>query len=110
MGIITHIVSFKYKESTSSAERHLIASSFLALQERCLDSTTGNPYLAVTGGKNNSHEGLSNGYDHTFVVTFENEKARDYYVDKDEAHQKFKELAGVHVEKVFVFDFEAGVF
>ena len=63
MGIITHIVSFKYKESASSAERHLVASSFLALQERCLDKTTGNPYLAVTGGKDNSHEGLSAGHD-----------------------------------------------
>lgn len=47
---------------------------------------------------------------HSFVVTFENEQARDYYVNEDPAHIKFKELAGQHVEKVFVFDFEAGVF
>jgi len=43
-------------------------------------------------------------------VTFESEEDRDWYVDKDEAHQKFKELAGEAVEDVFVFDFEAGVF
>jgi len=43
-------------------------------------------------------------------VTFESEKDRDWYVDKDEAHQKFKELAGDVVDDVFVFDFEAGVF
>ncbi|GAA5897537.1 Dabb family protein [Sporobolomyces salmoneus] len=109
MGIITHIVSFKYKESATSAERHLVASSFLALQSRCVDES-GKSYIAVTGGKDNSPEGMSNGYDHTFVVTFGDEKARDYYVAKDEAHQKFKELALPSIEGAFVFDFEAGVF
>lgn len=62
MGIITHIVSFKYKESATSAERHLVASSFLALQSRCVDES-GKSYIAVTGGKDNSPEGMSNGYD-----------------------------------------------
>ncbi|GAA6011184.1 hypothetical protein JCM11491_006749 [Sporobolomyces phaffii] len=109
MGVITHIVSFEYKPSASSGERHLVASSFLALQSRCLDRH-GNPYIAVTGGKNNSQERQDQGYDHSFVVTFEDAAARDYYVDVDEAHQNFKQLAGQHVARVFVFDFEGGVF
>ncbi|GAA5876844.1 hypothetical protein JCM16303_006306 [Sporobolomyces ruberrimus] len=110
MGIITHIVSFKYKPTTSPAEKHFVASSFLALQSRCVDQQEGKNYIAVTGGKDNSPENAANGYEHSFVVTFENEQARDYYVNEDPAHSKFKELAGQHVEKVFVFDFEAGVF
>ncbi|GAA5836997.1 hypothetical protein JCM3766R1_006500 [Sporobolomyces carnicolor] len=109
MGIVTHIVSFRYKDAATDAERHLVASSFLALQSRCVGDD-GQPYLAVTGGRDNSTEHLSNGYHHSFVVTFENKEARDFYVERDAAHQQFKELAGRSVEQVFVFDFEAGVF
>ncbi|GAA5940648.1 Dabb family protein [Sporobolomyces koalae] len=109
MGMITHIVSFKYHPTVSSAERHLVASSFLALQSRCLNER-GEPYLLVTGGANNSHEGQTKGFDHSFVVTFNDQLARDYYVEKDPKHDEFKQLAGPHLAEVFVFDFEAGVF
>ncbi|GAA5909938.1 hypothetical protein JCM5296_002539 [Sporobolomyces johnsonii] len=108
MGLITHIVSFKYKDDTSDAQRHLVASSFLALQDQChLD---GNTYLTVTGGKDNSPEGLAKGFHHAWVVTFETAEARDYYTFKDPAHTKFKDLALPFVAEVFVFDFEQGVF
>lgn len=69
MGIITHIVSFKYKSTASSSERHLVASSFLALQSRCLDSQ-GKPYIAVTGGKQNSPEQAGKGFDVSFSESF----------------------------------------
>ncbi|CEQ42800.1 SPOSA6832_04659, partial [Sporobolomyces salmonicolor] len=131
MGLITHIVSFKYKDDTSDAQRHLVASSFLALQDQC--HLEGNPYLTVTGGKDNSPEGLAKGFQvrscsfergpprrrspslrssqqHAWVVTFETADARDYYTFKDPAHIKFKDLALPFVAEVFVFDFEQGVF
>ncbi len=44
------------------------------------------------------------------MVEFENEKDRDYYVNKDPAHMAFKKsLAGL-VEKPAVVDFEGGVY
>ncbi|GAA6038430.1 hypothetical protein JCM8097_007646 [Rhodosporidiobolus ruineniae] len=108
MGLITHIVSFRYKPSTSDAERHLVASRFLALQDQC--ELKGERYLSVTGGKQNSPEGLGKGYEHTFVVTFTSSEHRDFYVSDDPAHNAFKELIKDHIADVFVFDFEQGVF
>lgn len=50
------------------------------------------------------------GITHAFVVEFANKEDRDYYVQKDPAHQAFiKSLDGI-VEKVQVIDFTAGVF
>jgi predicted GTPase len=57
---ITHIVIFKYAPSATDAEVHLAASRFLALQDEC--EFEGKRYLAVTGGRNNSTEGLDKGF------------------------------------------------
>ncbi|GAA5859002.1 hypothetical protein JCM8547_003963 [Rhodosporidiobolus lusitaniae] len=116
--IITHIVSLCYKPSTSSAEKHLVGSRFLALQDQCLlpsswtaaEDQAGKPYLSVTGGRNNSPEGANKGFEHAWVVTFDSIEARDYYLDTDPVHQDFKAFVKDFVEDVFVVDFEAGVF
>lgn len=129
MGLITHFVAFKYKDESSDAERHLVASSFLALQDLCKLEGTEQTYLSVTGGCNNSPESFNKGCEvrshrfrrfpqtlltslpqHAWVVTFRNTQERDYYLDKDPAHQAFKEKALPFVEDAFVFDFEQGTF
>ncbi|KAL8281135.1 hypothetical protein RQP46_006493 [Phenoliferia psychrophenolica] len=108
-GIITHIVHFEYKPEVSGTERHLIASKFLALLDTC--SLAGKPYiLSATGGKNNSPEGASRGLEHSFVLTFATLEDRDYYLDKDPAHQIFKAEVGPKLAGACVMDFEAGVF
>lgn len=61
MGLITHIVAFKYKDGTTDAEKHLVASSFLALQDQCKLQGTEENYLSVTGGSNNSPESFNKG-------------------------------------------------
>ncbi|KDE09510.1 hypothetical protein MVLG_00409 [Microbotryum lychnidis-dioicae p1A1 Lamole] len=141
MGLITHIVSFTYAPTVSSSEKHLIASSFLALKERCAlpkdfyantqaeaesdearvegETLDGGRYIVeCSGGCNNSPEGFSRGFEHTFILTFRNKQERDYYLDRDPAHQAFKEMLGGKLADdgkskligVWVFDFEAGVF
>lgn len=51
-----------------------------------------------------------NGITHVFLVEFENEDDREYYVRSDPAHQAFvKSLDGV-IEKAQVVDFTPGVF
>jgi hypothetical protein len=48
---------------------------------------------------------------HAFVVEFSSAADRDYYVDKDPAHQVYKEFVRTHdVIKAQVVDFEPGVF
>ncbi|GAA6003831.1 hypothetical protein JCM10207_006428 [Rhodosporidiobolus poonsookiae] len=108
MSLVTHIVCFKYKPTASDAERHLVASKILALQDQC--QIDGSTYLTVTGGSNNSTEGLTKGFDHAFVFNFSSTKHRDYYCDDDPAHQAFKAFCKDFVEDVFVFDFAGGEF
>jgi hypothetical protein len=47
---------------------------------------------------------------HAFVLQFYSNEDRDYYVNKDPAHQAFKDAAGAVVEKTLVVDFQDGIF
>lgn len=47
-------------------------------------------------------------YTHGFVVEFESEEDRDYYVSKDPAHQDFIKFAGELLQNVKVVDYEPG--
>lgn len=89
--------------------------------------STRRPYiLSISGGKDISIEKLQvliptasltradwwhqNGISHAFVLQFNSNEDRDYYVDSDPVHQAFKEAAGAIVEKTIVVDFQDGVF
>lgn len=63
MSTITHFVAFRYKATTSDTEKHLVGSSFLALQDQCEHPQRGGQYLTVTGGRNNSPEGFAKGFE-----------------------------------------------
>lgn len=47
-------------------------------------------------------------YTHGFVVEFESEEDRDYYVSKDPAHQDFAKSVGELMQSAKVFDYEHG--
>jgi hypothetical protein len=105
----------------------------LELKDQCLHPTTKMPYIKLAvGGKQSSPEGLTvsitssfivnlhvilidsqfyqSGITHTFVVQFENEGDRKYYLEKDPVHLAFKNSIGAVVKKVQVVDFTPGVF
>ena len=53
---------------------------------------------------------LQHGLTHGFVVEFENEEDRKYYLEKDPAHLAFgKSLSGA-VASITVLDFNPGIF
>lgn len=52
--------------------------------------------------------GIQSPYTHGFVVEFESEDDRDYYVNKDPAHQDFIKFAGELLQNVKVLDYEPG--
>ncbi|GAA5823782.1 hypothetical protein JCM11251_003292 [Rhodosporidiobolus azoricus] len=109
MSLITHFVAFKYKDDVSEAERHHIASRFSALQDQCVHN--GRWYVNVQGGKQISPEMTkATGYHHAWIVTFDSTEERDYYLDKDPAHQAFKREVGDKLEESFVFDLRNGGF
>jgi hypothetical protein len=47
-------------------------------------------------------------FTHGFVVEFSSEQDRDYYVNKDPAHQDFIKFAGELLQSVKVLDYESG--
>ncbi|KAK4052441.1 hypothetical protein OIV83_002243 [Microbotryomycetes sp. JL201] len=111
MGIITHVVAFKYANDVTPAERHWFASKYVALKDTCLAESSQQPYIiSLTGGSNISPESFSKGFDHCFIVTFENVKDRDYYLDTDPAHDEFKKSLHGKLEDIFVFDYDMGQF
>lgn len=64
MSLITHVVAFRYSSTTSAAERSLIASKFVALQDSCKLANTDDKYiLSLSGGAQNSMEGMDKKFD-----------------------------------------------
>ncbi|OCL09562.1 hypothetical protein AOQ84DRAFT_18479 [Glonium stellatum] len=110
MGIV-HIVLFEFKPTTTHQVVEDVCKRMLALREKCLHPSTQKPYLkSSAGGRDNSPEGHQGGFSHGFVVEFENNEDRKYYLEKDPEHLAFvKSLEGV-VQNVRVVDFEPGKF
>lgn len=82
----------------------------LGLRDKCVHPTTKAPYIRTSsGGRNNSIEDVKAGYSHGFVVVFESEADRDYYVKEDPAHREFVKSLEGKVDKVGVVDYAPGV-
>ncbi|KAI1083261.1 stress responsive A/B barrel domain-containing protein [Whalleya microplaca] len=103
---VNHIVLFQFKANASPEAVDQACASMLALKETCLHPQTQKPYIkSLTGGKDNSKEGLQNGIEWGFVVEFDNLDDRDFYVSTDKAHDAFKATAGPIIEKCIVVDY-----
>ncbi|KAF2745747.1 hypothetical protein M011DRAFT_405786 [Sporormia fimetaria CBS 119925] len=109
--LTAHIVLFQFKQGTSHTAIKEATSKMLGLGKACLHPSTRTPYIvSITGGKDNSNEGLQNGMTHAFILHFYSTEDRDYYVDHDPAHQEFKDFVKPIMEKAIVVDFLDGVF
>ncbi|CRG85012.1 hypothetical protein PISL3812_02166 [Talaromyces islandicus] len=108
---VTHIVLFQFKPSADTEAVSAACDRMLALKDNCIHPLSQQPYIKTSsGGLDHSIEGLQNGITHAFVVEFANKEDRDYYVQKDPAHQDFiKSLDGI-IEKAQVIDFTDRVF
>ena len=121
-GTLRHFVSFKFKEGTSVEKIEEVKSKFLALQKLCVRSES-RYILSIEAGEANSFEGVDQGKQIGFLVTFKSEGNRNYYVGQplispeqtafyDPAHLAFKQFVGpllqepVANEGVFVFDYQ----
>lgn len=97
---LRHVVMFQFKETSSQADIQQVIDAFRALPSKI-------PQIAdFEYGKNNSPEGLNEGFTHCFLVTFKSEKDRDLYLPHD-AHKGFVDVLKPHLEKVMVIDYWA---
>jgi hypothetical protein len=72
--MIQHCVFLRFKAAVQEAEKQAIYAAIAELK----DVVPG--MLEVKSGPNVSPEGLSGGYNDGFIVTFEDELVRDYYL------------------------------
>ncbi len=100
LGVLRHVVLFKWKDGTPPATVKAIEDSFRALPARV-------PGIqGFEWGTDVSPEKLAQGFTHCFLVTFPDAAARDAYLPHP-AHQEFVELMKPHLDKVLVVDYVA---
>ncbi len=97
---VRHIVAFKYKDGATEDQIKQVTTAFRGLQHKI------SGIVSYEDGINNSPENLNKGFTHVYVVTFDDEEARDDYLPHPE-HKKFVELMEELdiLEDVFVIDY-----
>lgn len=99
-GPVYHVVSLKFKEGTTPEQIKAVEEAFRQLKTKIPG------VLTLHWGTNVSKENRNKGFTHCFVLTFGSETDRDAYLI-DPAHKAFGQLAGPHLQDVFVIDFVA---
>jgi hypothetical protein len=114
-GIIKHIVLFRYAANVTTDQKSEVIRRFLAL--RTLAKRNGKSYiLSIDTGAEISGEGVDQGLEQGFIVTFKSQGDRNYYVGQpvvtdsnfyEPAHQAFKDFVGPLLDQngALVFDF-----
>jgi len=111
MSKLIHVVHFQFFETATQEEIKAVCDRFLALKEQCVHPTSQQSYVqSAIGGKDNSPEGLQGVFSHTYILEFNNEEDRNYYIKHDPAHMAFGHSLTGLVQKVMVMDFLPGVF
>ena len=98
--MLRHAVLFKFKDDAPAEDVKKVENTFRALPSQIKE------IKSFEWGKNNSPEGLDQGFTHCFFVTFSSEKDRETYLPHP-AHQAFVEVLKPHLDKVLVLDYWA---
>ncbi|MEO1012847.1 MAG: Dabb family protein [Bacteroidota bacterium] len=96
--ILRHIVNLKYKEEATREQVDEAVKTFLNLKNEI-------PEIAnIEWGLNDSTEGHSEGFTHSFTITFNDEHAREVYLFH-KAHLDLVNKVGPIIGGVFVMDY-----
>ncbi len=95
---LRHVVFFKFKEEASKGDIHKVEAAFAQLPAKIKE------IKEFEWGLNNSPENLNKDFTHGFLLTFDNEDARDIYLPHPD-HKAFGEVVGPILEDVMVFDY-----
>ena len=99
VGVLRHVVLFKFKDGTSEADIQKVVQAFGELPKK-VDSI-----VDFEWGTDSSPEKKSQGFTHCFFVTFRDAAGRDAYLPHA-AHKTFGAIAGPHLDKVLVIDYQ----
>lgn len=98
---LRHVVLFSFKSTSSAADVKSVEDAFRKLPAQIKE------IKYFEWGKNNSPEGLNQGFTHCFFVTFNSEKDREVYLPHP-SHKAFVDVLKPHLDKVLVIDYWAG--
>ncbi len=97
---LRHVVMFKFKDSTSTADIQKVEAAFRALPSKIKE------IKSFEWGMNNSPENLNNGFTHCFFLTFTSEADRAVYLPHPD-HKAFGAVLIPYLDKVMVLDYWA---
>lgn len=113
-GTLRHMVMFRFRPDVTTSQRAEVTKRFLALAGLS-HRPDGKPVVvSIEAGPQISGENSDVGLQEGYLVTFNSEGDRNFYVGRpivtdsryfDPAHDAFKTFAGPYLEKVVVFDF-----
>ena len=96
--MLRHIVLFKFQSTATPEQIKLVTDAFCALPAKISE------VKCFEWGTDVSPEGLSKGFTHAFVLTFNSEADRDAYLPHP-AHKEFVALIGPYVQEALVVDY-----
>ena len=96
--VLRHVVLFKFKEGTSTADIKKVEDAFSALPSKIPQ------IMSYEWGLNNSPEGLEKGFTHCFFLTFKSEKDRAVYLPHPD-HKAFGQVLSPFLDDVLVVDY-----
>ena len=98
---LRHMVCVRFQEGTDPEDIRQVEQAFAALPAKIPG------IIGFEAGCNVSVEDKHKGFTHLWLLTFENEAARDFYLPHP-AHHEFSRLLSQFREDVFVFDYITG--
>ena len=101
MTAVQHVVLVRWRADADAARRSAVRAGVRGLA----DAVPG--ISALAEGPSISPEGLEQGHDYGFVVTFEDAAARDAYLPHPD-HVRVAEAIGAAADGITVFDVAAG--
>src|SRR5215218_4563086 len=96
--LLRHVVLFKFKEGTATADIKKVEDAFRALPSKVKE------VKGFEWGTNNSPEGLNDGFTHCFFVSFSSEQDRAVYLPHPE-HKAFVDVLKPYLDKALVIDY-----
>lgn len=106
-GLVRHYVAFKYTENTTLAQQAYFFDKLLLIQYKCLNKTTGLPYIiAEDGGYSDSPEGFNDNMTQGFIFTFASFEVRDYFFTEETVHLAYIKEITPHLAGIFMLDYE----
>jgi hypothetical protein len=97
---LQHVVSFKFKGTTTPQEIKKVEEAFQALRQKI-------PLIvSLEWGTNVSKEKKDKGFTHCFLLTFKTQEDLEAYIVHPE-HKAFGKIVGPLLDDVFVIDFWA---